>query len=87
MLYEIVFKGLTIDRDEIEDALIEEFATESEEPVTGAGTGMGRCHLDLELPDDLVQDTAIERIRRVLADLDVLDTARIIPRPWPVGSV
>ncbi|ROO87785.1 hypothetical protein EDD29_5424 [Actinocorallia herbida] len=81
MLYEIVFRGLTVDRDDVEDALIEEFAAESQEPVTGAGTGTGGCHLDLELPDDLIEDAAIERIQRVLAELDVLDVARIIPRP------
>ncbi|MFI5560172.1 hypothetical protein ACIA2T_12910 [Amycolatopsis japonica] len=43
MFVEIVFVGLPIDRDEVEEAL------ESEFEVTGAGSGMGRCHLDVEI--------------------------------------
>lgn len=83
MFFEIVFRGLRIDRDEVEEALTEEFAAECEEPVTGAGTGMGMCHLDLELPDDLSEGAVLERIRRVLTDLEVLDAAQVTPRPEP----
>lgn len=46
MFVEIVFVGLPIYRDDVEEAL--ETAFELDGEVTGAGSGMGRCHLDLE---------------------------------------
>ncbi|MFE3497654.1 hypothetical protein ACFXOS_32065 [Streptomyces sp. NPDC059175] len=47
---EIVLVGLPIDRDEVEEDLETTFAFDGE--VTGAGSGMGRCHLDLEIAED-----------------------------------
>ncbi|GHA58005.1 hypothetical protein GCM10010303_82130 [Streptomyces purpurascens] len=49
MFVEIVFVGLPIDRDDVEEAL--ETAFELDGEVTGAGSGMGRCHLDLEIAE------------------------------------
>ncbi|OLZ58515.1 hypothetical protein [Amycolatopsis keratiniphila] len=69
MFVEIVFVGLPIDRDEVEEAL------ESEFEVTGAGSGMGRCHLDLEIVEDTT--AALERLRAVLSDLGVADCATL----------
>ncbi|MGV9652712.1 hypothetical protein [Streptomyces sp. NPDC003554] len=51
MFVEIVLVGLPIDRDEVEEAL--EAAFELDGEVTGAGSGMGRCHLDLEIVEGL----------------------------------
>jgi hypothetical protein len=57
---EIVFVGLPIDRDDVEEAL--ETAFELDGEVTGAGSGtgsgMGRCHLDLEIARTGVADCA-----------------------------
>ncbi|MER6290201.1 hypothetical protein [Streptomyces sviceus] len=47
MFVEIVFGGLPIDRDGIEEAPVT--ASELDGEVTGAGSGMGRCPLDLEI--------------------------------------
>jgi hypothetical protein len=44
---EIVFTGLPIDRDEVQEALEATLGPGGE--ITGAGSGMGRCHLDLEI--------------------------------------
>ncbi|MFD9390400.1 hypothetical protein ACFWBB_06575 [Streptomyces sp. NPDC060000] len=49
MFVEILFVGLPIDRDDVEGAL--ETAFELDGEVTGAGSGMGRCHLDLEIAE------------------------------------
>lgn len=43
MFIEIVFTGLPIDRDEVEEALEAAFGSDGE--ITGAGNGMGRRHL------------------------------------------
>lgn len=50
MFVEIVFVGLPIDRDEAEEAL--EAAFEFDGEVTGAGSGMDGCHLDLQVAED-----------------------------------
>lgn len=49
MFVEIVFAGLPIDRDEVEEALDTVFGPDGE--ITGAGSGAGRCHLDLEIEE------------------------------------
>lgn len=77
---ELVFKGLPIDRDEVEDALEDEFGADGE--VTGAGVGIGgdlvgTCHLDLEIVPGLDPETALQRVHRVLAELGVQDITRI----------
>ncbi|MFE0461235.1 hypothetical protein ACFW1A_18510 [Kitasatospora sp. NPDC058965] len=72
---EIVFAGLPIDRDEVEEALEAAFGSEGE--ITGAGGGMGRCHLDLEIGASLDPDTALDRLRAVLADLGVEEHATL----------
>ncbi|WP_037600703.1 hypothetical protein [Streptacidiphilus rugosus] len=75
MFVEIVFVGLPIDRDEVEEALEAEFELDGE--VTGAGSGMGRCHLDLEITDDSDATAALERLRVVLSGLGVADCATL----------
>jgi hypothetical protein len=72
---EIVFVGLPIDRDEVEEAL--EAAFELDGEVTGAGSGMGRCHLDLELVGGSDTTAALERVRAVLSELGVADCATL----------
>ncbi|MER7693243.1 hypothetical protein [Streptomyces sp. NPDC097610] len=75
MFVEIVFVGLLIDRDEVEEAL--EAAFESDGEVTGAGSGMGRCHLDLEIVEGSDTAAALERLRTVLSDLGVASCATL----------
>lgn len=78
MFVEIVFVGLPIDRDEVEEAL------ESEFEVTGAGSGMGPCHLDVEVVEGSDTTAALERLRAVLSDLGVADcaTLNVTPSAW-----
>jgi hypothetical protein len=66
---EIAFAGLPIDRDEVEDALEAAFGPDGE--VTGAGAGMGRCHLDLEIGASLASGPALDRLHAVLTGLGV----------------
>ncbi|GAA1940808.1 hypothetical protein [Kitasatospora viridis] len=75
MFVEIVFAGLPIDRDEVEEALEAAFGSDGE--VTGAGSGMGRCHLDLEIEPGLDRDRALDRLRGVLTDLGVEEYATL----------
>ncbi|MFD8691670.1 hypothetical protein [Streptomyces sp. NPDC059651] len=75
MFVEIVFVGLPIDRDEVEEAL--ETAFEYDGEVTGAGSGMGRCHLDLEITGNLDASTALERLRGVLSELGIAEYAAL----------
>ncbi|MEU2289232.1 hypothetical protein ABZ614_46510 [Streptomyces sp. NPDC013178] len=75
MFVEIVFAGLPIDRDEVEEALDAAFGPDGE--VTGAGSGMGRCHFDLEVEESLDRGLAMERVRSVLAGLGVLEHATL----------
>ncbi|MFD8508373.1 hypothetical protein ACFYYI_29275 [Streptomyces sp. NPDC002387] len=75
MFVEIVLVGLPIDRDEVEEAL--EAAFELDGEVTGAGSGMGRCHLDLEIVESLTTTVALARLRAVLSDLGVADCATL----------
>lgn len=69
MFFEIVLPELRVGRDEVEEALEEEFGAEGE--ITAAGTGMGRCHLDLEVVPELDRDDVLERIREVLDGLEI----------------
>ncbi|MEU6265643.1 hypothetical protein [Saccharopolyspora shandongensis] len=71
MFVEIVFVGLPIDRDDVEEAL--EVAFELDGEVTGAGSGMGRCHLDLEIAEGPDTTAALQRLRAVLSELGVAD--------------
>ncbi|MFD7641812.1 hypothetical protein ACFV4P_14280 [Kitasatospora sp. NPDC059795] len=75
MFVEIVFVGLPIDRDEVEEALEAAFGSDGE--ITGAGGGMGRCHLDLEIEESLDPDTALARLRGVLIGLGVEEHATL----------
>jgi hypothetical protein len=75
LFVEIVFVGLPIDRDEAEEAL--EAAFERDGEVTGAGSGRGRCHLDLEVAESSDPAAALERLRPVLAELGVADCATL----------
>ncbi|MCT9005580.1 hypothetical protein [Streptomyces rhizosphaerihabitans] len=73
MFIEIVFTGLPIDRDEVEEALEAAFGPDGE--ITGAGSGMGRCHLDLEIEAGVAPGAATERLRAVLTDLGIEEYA------------
>ncbi|MFK0110861.1 hypothetical protein [Streptomyces sp. NPDC091217] len=75
MFVEIVFAGLPIDRDEVEEALEAAFGPDGE--IAGAGSGMGRCHLDLEIEETVDRDVALERVRSVLAGLGVQEHASL----------
>ncbi|MER6735858.1 hypothetical protein [Streptomyces puniciscabiei] len=75
MFVEIVFAGPPVDRDEVEEAL--EAAFELDGEVTGAGSGMGRCHLDLEIAAGSDPAAALERLRAVLSELGVADCATL----------
>jgi hypothetical protein len=75
MFVEIVFAGLPIDRDEVEEALDVVFGPDGE--ITGAGSGAGRCHLDLEIEGSLDRGVALERVRSVLAGLGVREDATL----------
>ncbi|MEU9546834.1 hypothetical protein [Streptomyces mirabilis] len=75
MFVEIVFAGLPIDRDEVEEALDSAFGPDGE--ITGAGSGMGRCHLDLEIEESLDRGLALERVHSVLAGLGVQEHATL----------
>ncbi|EEP74944.1 hypothetical protein MCAG_05271 [Micromonospora sp. ATCC 39149] len=75
MFVEIVFAGLPIDRDKVEEALDAAFGPDGE--ITGAGSGMGRCHLDLEIEGGLDRGVTLERVRSVLAGLGVQEYATL----------
>ncbi|MGQ4485041.1 hypothetical protein LRE75_08540 [Streptomyces sp. 372A] len=75
MFVEIVFVGLPIDRDEVEEAMEAVFELDGE--VTGAGSGMGRCHLDLEIAEDSDPAAALDRLRAVLSELGVSEYATL----------
>ncbi|MFG2963313.1 MULTISPECIES: hypothetical protein [unclassified Streptomyces] len=45
--------------------------------ITGAGSGVGRCHLDLESEESLDRGPALERVRSVLAGLGVHEHATL----------
>jgi hypothetical protein len=66
---EIVFTGLPIDRDEVEDALEAVLGPDGE--ITGAGSGMGRCHLDVEVEACLDPGLVLDRLRAALTGLGV----------------
>ncbi|MET7370268.1 hypothetical protein ABZS61_31225 [Streptomyces sp. NPDC005566] len=75
MFVEIVFVGLPIDRDEVEEVV--EAAFELDGEVTGAGSGRGRCHLDLEIAEDSDPAAALDRLRAVLSELGVSECATL----------
>ena len=77
MFVEIVLTALPdhLDRDDVEDALAEAFGPAGE--ITGAGVGMGRCHLDLEVAPGLDRDEALARVRAVLAELGLAPLAKL----------
>ena len=75
MFVEIVFIGLPVDRDEVEEALEAAFGLDGE--ITGAGSGMGRCHLDLEVKANLGSGPALDRLHVVLAELGIEEYATV----------
>jgi hypothetical protein len=77
LFVEIVFVGLPIDRDEVEEALEAAFGVDGEVTGAGAGSGMGRCHLDLEIAAGLDKTSALERLRGVLSELGVTKCATL----------
>lgn len=78
MFIELVFTALPIDRDDVEEALETAFAPNGE--VTGAGTGMGQCHLDLEIDAGLDPDEALTRLDTVLTELGVETHTKVYVR-------
>ncbi|MFI6653871.1 hypothetical protein ACIBI8_40750 [Streptomyces sp. NPDC050529] len=72
---QIVFVGLPIDRDEVEEAL--EAAFEFDGELTGGGSGLGRCHLDLEIAEGTDTHEALERLRAVLSERGVAGCATV----------
>lgn len=54
-----------------------EVAYELDGEVTGAGSSMGRCHLDLEIAEGSDPAAALERLRAVLSELGVADCATL----------
>ncbi len=75
LLVELVFTGLPIDRDEVEEAL--QAAFEGIGEITGAGAGMGRCHLDLEVTDGIGTAEVLRRVDSVLAELGIAEFAQV----------
>lgn len=78
MFFEIVLTALPIDRDEVEEALEQAFGPDGE--VTGAGTGRGGCHLDLEVEPAVGEEAALARIHEVLSELGISHLARVEDR-------
>lgn len=75
---QIVLDGpLPVDRDDIEDALNEAFVDTGE--VTGAGSGNRGMNLDLEVDESEPKAVVLERVFRVLSELEVGDSARVRP--------
>lgn len=62
--------GLNVDRDAVEDAVVEAFAGRAE--VTGAGSGNYGLNLDLEF-EGIAHDSVVTMLKRVLASLEVGD--------------
>lgn len=75
MFVEVVFTGLPIDRDEVEEALEAAFGPDGE--ITGAGGGIGRYHLDLEIEESLDRTAVLDQLRSVLAGLRVDEYAAL----------
>ncbi|MER5458358.1 hypothetical protein ABT008_26670 [Micromonospora sp. NPDC002389] len=78
MFVEIIFSGLPIDRDDLEDALTAEFALDGE--VTGAGTGEHGGNLDLEIAESADRTAALERLQKVFVELGIENHVRPIVR-------
>ncbi|MGW0504284.1 hypothetical protein [Micromonospora sp. NPDC003241] len=78
MFVEIVFSGLPIDRDDLEDALNEEFKLDGE--VTGAGTGVHGSNLDLEIAESADRTAALARMQKVFVELGIENHVRPIVR-------
>ncbi|MFE7788770.1 hypothetical protein [Streptomyces sp. NPDC057460] len=73
LFVEIVLVGLPIDRDEVEEALEAAFSLDGE--VMGAGSGMGRCHIDLEIAEGSEKAAVLDRLRALLSELGVIGCA------------
>ncbi|WP_369242099.1 hypothetical protein AB5J56_44345 [Streptomyces sp. R21] len=75
MFVEILFVGLTIDRDNVEEAL--EAAFEDDGETAGPGGGTGRCHLDLESADPVASSEVPRRLEGVLVELGVSESGSL----------
>nr|BFE32004.1 hypothetical protein GCM10010200_042550 [Actinomadura rugatobispora] len=77
---EIVFDRplpTNIDRDDVEDDLNEALRGLGE--VTGAGTGLNRSNLDVDIDPAANRSTVLALVFGVLAKLEVGDAARVRP--------
>ncbi len=73
-------------RSGIEDDLAEALECDGLGEVTGGGGGVRGSNIDIDIEDDSRLEEALDRIRRILRDLRVPSTARIIQRE-PTESV
>ncbi|MGC4903394.1 hypothetical protein ACLQ2Y_29205 [Micromonospora echinospora] len=75
---ELVIDGsVSVDRDDIEDALNEALAGQGE--VTGAGTSQAGSHLDVEIDQLVDRLVVLEKVFLVLEQLQVGDAVRVRP--------
>jgi len=83
-LVEIVFPAaellkVGLERDEIEDRLVEALGPRSLGKVSGAGRGSGVVALDVELDSDRIED-GLAVVVAVLEDVDAPDETRLLVR-------
>ncbi|MBB4743780.1 hypothetical protein BJY16_007239 [Actinoplanes octamycinicus] len=72
-----------VDRDDVEDLLVVALGKDGE--VTGAGSGSGRWHLDVEVSTGVEElQTVLRRLAAVLVDHD-LGWIVLRPEQDPVG--
>ncbi len=77
IFFEIVFQSADFSfggRDEVEDPLDEALRAQDLGEVTGGGTGLGMCNIDVEVSD---AERGLALIRAVLRELGVASSTRI----------
>lgn len=84
---------ISVDRDDVEDALNE--ALEGIGEVTGAGSGEAGSNLDVEVDESFPRELVLGKIFLVLNELEIGDSVRVRPgdgdlwiRPssWPMPA-
>jgi hypothetical protein len=82
--FEIVFQSADFEfggRDEIEDPLHEALQAEGLGEVSGGGTGLGMCNIDVDVND---AERGLALIREVLCRLEVAPSTRIYQEGQPL---